>query len=257
MENSNNPLGGGSESAAPGRSLALSSDVLRKLEAMDLYFNTPTGDSTRDEYYQFVRGMFASPDSSGPQEKILAEALGSTHKGSKKLGADAQLDGREVEIKPCKSERPVTSVNITDDQPARLLKDMQTPDKLLVIGRCPGGIRFRWVVVCLLHEFAESRYRAMCKHFKHVPESWPGSLDEQRALVQRLAETRTKNNYVRSSQLKFASIQTILGSWVHPELDQTKLSRRIEDAIVKRIVGTQTSAPPTASSHPGVPVLAL
>ena len=229
------------------RAISLCSVKLQELEAMDKYFGTPTGVPLYDLYHQRVRALFSSPDSSGLQEQVLAEAVGATHKGSKKLGADAVLDNAEVEIKPCKSEKTVCSVNITDDQPSRLIKDLQTPTKLLVIGRCPGGLRFRWVVVCPMTDFAQPRYLAMCKHWNHDPEPWPASLDEQIKVVERLAEKRTKNNYLRSSQLKFTDIQTILAGWVHPDIKPETLTRRSEDALLQRLTGRQTSAPPTVS----------
>jgi hypothetical protein len=223
--------------------IRISHTVLRKLEDAAAYFAKPTGDAVKDEYHKWALAMFSSPDSSGIQEQILAEACGSVHKGGKKLGADAVLDGKEIEIKPCKSEKPVTSVNITDDQPARLIKDLHSSSKILVIGRCPGGIRFRWVVACPLSDFAQTRYLAMCAHWKHAPEEWPTSVEEQIKLVERLAEKRTKNNYLRSSQLKFSDIQTILGSWVHPDIEVPEASRRSEDALMQKLAQRQTSPP--------------
>jgi len=220
----------------------LCSDTLRKIEGAAEYFKTPTGDPVKDEYHKLALSMFSSPDSSGIQEQVLADALGSLHKGGKKLGADAVLDGVEVEIKPCKSEKSVSAVNITDDQPSRLLKDIRTPNKILVIGRCPGGIKFRWVIVCPMSDFSEYRYQAMCKHWKHDPEVWPETVEEQIAVVERLAVKRTKNNYLRSSQLKLSNIRNILGSWVHPDVDTNTLTRRSEDSLMKKIVDTQTSA---------------
>ncbi len=237
--------------------IQLCSSKLQELQAMDAYFATPTGNAVYDAYHQRVRSLFSSPDSSGLQEQILADAIGATHKGGKKLGADAVLNGHEVEIKPCKSENAVGSVNITDDQPSRLIKDLRTPDKLLVIGRCPGGLKFRWVVVCPLTDFAESRYKAMCRHWKHDPEPWPASVDEQIKVVERLAEKRTKNNYLRSSQLKFADIHTVLASWVHPDMNPHALTRRAEDVLLRSLIGRQTSVPPMALSLPDDPVLAL
>jgi hypothetical protein len=142
-----------------------------------------------------------------------------------------------MEIKPCKSERTTSAVNITDDQPSRLIKDLQKPNKILVIGRCPGGIKFRWVVVCRMTDFAESRYRAMCKHWKHTPEAWPASIDEQIHVVERLAQKRTVNSYLRSSQLKFVDIKTALTFWVHPDVDVTKLKKKAEDDIIRRFGG--------------------
>lgn len=254
MENQVHALGGGEVknlTATPG-SLALSSSALRELEDMYTFYTTPTGDARTDSYHARMVGMFSSPDSSGIQEQLLAEALGSTHKGGKKLGADAVLNGADVEIKPCKSEKAVGCVNITDDQPSRLIKDLQTPNKLLVIGRCPGGLKFRWVVVCPMTDFAEHRYMAMCKRWTHDPEPWPLSVEDQIKVVERLADKRTKNNYLRSSQLKFADIKTILASWVHPDINPQTLTRRSEDVLLRRLVDRQTSAPPTASSLPGV-----
>lgn len=217
--------------------IKLSTDNLRKLEDMDAFLRTPTGNPVHDDFHRRALAMLSSPDSSGLQEEVLAESLGSAHKGGKKLGADAVLDGKDVEIKPCKSEKPVSSVNITDDQPARLIKDIQNPNKILVIGRCPGGIKFRWVIVCRMSDFSEHRYRAMCKHWNHEPEIWPDTAEEQIAVVERLAEKRTKNNYVRSQQLKFADIKTVLGSWVHPDINVKDLKKRAEDNVILRVAG--------------------
>lgn len=221
--------------------MEISEAILRELEAAVEYFRKPTGNPKHDEYHQMALSMFSSPDSSGIQEQVLAKACGSLHKGNKKLGADATWNGSDLEIKPCKSGKTVSSVNITDDQPSRLLEDMRNPSKLLVIGRCPGGLQFRWVVVCPMSDFAESRYRAMCKHWKHEPIAWPSTLEEQIRAVEDLATKRTKNNYLRSSQLKFVDIQTVQTFWVHPSVDTKTLKRRAEDDIIRRFVQTQRS----------------
>ncbi len=226
--------------------IKLSEEKLTELERMEAYFRAPTGNPAHDAYHQMALSMFSSPDSSGIQEQILAQAIESEHKGGKKLGADAMLDGQEVEIKPCKSTKPVSAVNITDDQPIRLIKDLQTPSKLLVIGRCPGGVKFRWVIVCRISDFAEHRYLAMCNHWKHEPEPWPVTIEEQIKVVERLAEKRTINSYLRSSQLKFKDIKEILAAWVHPEIDTDVSARRSEDVLMKKAVGIQTSVPQMA-----------
>lgn len=237
------------------RIISLCSTKLGELEAMDSYFGTPTGNPVYDVYHQRVRSLVSSPDSGGLQEQLLAEAIGAVHKGNTKLGADATLDGAEVEIKPCKSEKSVASVTITDDQPMRLIRDLQIPDKLLVIGRCPGGLTFRWVVVCPMTDFAEPRYKAMCNHWKHDPEPWPVAIADQSKVVEQLVDKRPKNTYVRSSSLKFTDVKTILASWVHPNIHSQTLTRRSEDVLLRRLLDTQTSAPPTVSSPPVVPVL--
>lgn len=224
----------------------ISTEKLSKLERMVAHFGTPTGKPEIDEYYTYVLPMFSSPDSSGIQEQVLAEACGAVHKGGKKLGDDAVRGENPLEIKPCKSVKTVSSVNITDDQPSRLIKDLQTPNKLVVIGRCPGGIKFRWVLVCPLTDFAEHRYQAMCKHWKHEPEVWPTSLEEQIKAVERLAVKRTKNNYLRSSQLKFVDVRNVVAFWVHPDLDKTKLTKKSEDTIIRRFCDTRTSVPQMA-----------
>lgn len=215
----------------------ISTDILFKLERMVVHFGTPTGNATTDEYYTYVLPMFSSPDSSGIQEKVLAEACGAVHKGGKKLGDDAVRGDNPLEIKPCKSVKTTSCVNITDDQPSRLIKDLQSPNKLVVIGRCPGGIKFKWVVVCPLTDFAEHRYRAMCNHWKHESEVWPESITDQIKAVERLAEKRTKNNYLRSSQLKFVDVKNVRAFWVHPDLDKTNLTNKEEDKIIRRFSG--------------------
>lgn len=224
----------------------ISDDGLMKLERMVTYFSTLTGDELIDEYHQHVVPLFSSPDSSGIQEKLLAEACGAVHKGGKKLGDDAVRGENPLEIKPCKSLNPTTSVNITDDQPSRLIKDLGTPNKLVVIGRCPGGQKFRWVIVCPLTDFAKHRYEAMCKHWNHEPETWPDSIEEQIKAVERLAEKRTKNNYLRSSPLKFADIQNVVAFWVHPDVDIKTLAKRAEDDIIRRFYDKRRSVPQTA-----------
>ena len=229
--------------------LSLQEDVLLGLERRIQFLNTPTGNAEQDECNQELLGLYSSPNSSDIQEKKLVEALGGKHKGGKKLGADGTLDSGDLECKPCKSEKPTTAVNITDDQPTRLIADIRNPTKTLVIGRCPGGLKFRWVIVCPMSDFAESRYLAMCKHWNHTPEHWPSSIEDQVKLVEALAEKRTKNNYLRSSQLKFKNIKTVLAAWVHPEIEPSSLKRRIEDDIIRDIWKTQRSVPQTASSH--------
>jgi len=230
-------------------------DALYEIERMIQYFRTPVGNPLVERYHGRVLPLLCSPDSSGIQEQVLAEACQAEHKGGgKKLGADASLHGNDVEIKPCKSENSVPHVNITDDQPSRLLKDIKNPNKILVIGRCPGGITFRWVIACLMSDFAESRYLAMCNHWKHMPEPWPSTLEDQVKVVEALAEKRTKNTYFRSSTLKFKDIKTVLGGWVHPDIDVTKLKKREEDNVILKI---QRSVLPTALSHLDVPVLAM
>lgn len=216
----------------------ISTDKLFKLEHMISHFKAPTGNPETDEYYTYILPMFSSPDSSGIQEKILAEACGAVHKGGKKLGDDAVRKENPLEIKPCKSVNATNCVNITDDQPSRLIKDLRTPNKLVVIGRCPGGTKFRWVVVCPLTDFAEHRYNAMCKLWNHEPEVWPTSLEDQIKVVECLAEKRTeKGIYLRSSTLKFKDIRNVIAFWVHPDVDKTKLTNKEEDNIIRRFSG--------------------
>lgn len=228
--------------------MQLSSDVLLGLERRVAFLQTPTGNAEQDECNQELLTYYSSSNSSDIQEKKLVEALGGKH-SDKKLGDDGHLeDGTNLEAKPCKSINPVSAVNITDDQPSRLLKDVQNPTNIVVFGRCPGGLKFRWVVACLLSDFAEARYLAMCKYWNHPPEQWPSTVEEQARVVRALAEKRTKNNYMRSSQLKFKDIKTVLAAWVHPDVEASTLTRRAEDEIIRRIWRIQTSAPPTASS---------
>lgn len=214
--------------------MELSEHVLRKIEHMYTYFSQHTGDAIRDEYYSYILPILSSPDSSGIQEILLAQACGAEHKGNKKHGDDASLPDMPLELKPCKSTRSVSCVNITDDQPSRLKKDLETPNKHVVIGRCPGGIQFKWVVACPLSDFAESRYRGMCSNWKHEPEEWPTTVEDQIRVVERLAEKRTKNTYKRTSTLKFTDIRNVTAFWVHPDIDKTKLTRKAEDDIIRR-----------------------
>jgi hypothetical protein len=229
--------------------MQLSHEVLLGLERRVAFLQTPTGNAEQDECNQELLAYYSSSNSSDIQEKKLVEALGGAHKGEKKLGEDGNLeDGTKIEAKPCKSNSSVSAVNITDDQPSRLLKDLRDPTHIVVFGRCPGGLKFRWVVACLLSDFAESRYLAMCKHWNHPPEQWPSTVEDQTRVVQALAEKRTKNNYMRSSQLKFKDIKTMVAAWVHPDVEASSLTRKAEDEIIQRIWRIQTSVPPTASS---------
>jgi hypothetical protein len=218
--------------------IQISETILRDLERVVQYFQTPTGDPFKDQWNALALTMFSSPDSSGIQEKVLSDACGAVHKGGQKLGDDAVWGETPLEIKPCKSVKAVSAVNITDDTPSRLLKDLAVPTKLVVIGRCPGGRAFRWVVVCPLSDFNPSRYRAMCKHWKHEEEPWPEGAEEQRLVVTRLAEKRTETGtYLRSSRLNFADIRTVRAIWVHPDVERSSLLRRAEDALILRFAG--------------------
>jgi hypothetical protein len=205
--------------------IPISDEPLRRLEAYVARCNAPTGDPIQDEINQAFLGVLASPNGCDIQEKLIAEACGAAHKGNKKLGADATLSGDELEIKPCKGPKDITSVNITDDTPSRLLKDMRQPNKRTVIGRARGGMRFDWLVVCPTSDFAESRYKKFCSRWKYAERPWPATLEEQIRLVESLPE-RPSGEYVRSAQLKLTDIKTILGSWIHPDIDVEALTGR-------------------------------
>lgn len=228
-------------------------EKLRFLEEIVQHCSTPTGHSLQDLINKVFLSVLSSPNGSDVQELLIAEACSAAHKGDVKLGADATFsDGEELEIKPSKAVKTTCSVNITDDTPARLLKDMQTPGKKIAIGRCPGGKKFKWLVVCPMSDFEETRYLAMCKHWNHPVRPWPAVYEEKIQIVKELttAAAQVKNKYLRSSQLKFNDIRTILGSWVHPDesLDTLK-GRSAENLLAVKLVRIQMSAPQTALSH--------
>ena len=212
--------------------------ALHKLEEIAAFCRVPTGNSLQDLINQTMLSVLSSPNGSDVQERLIAEACGAVHKGDVKLGADAVLGEDDLEIKPSKSVRTTSAVNITDDTPTRLLKDMRTPGKKIAIGRCPGGAKFQWLVLCPMSDFSESRYRAMCKHWKQPEADWPTSLDEQITLVETLVDKRGKNNYLRSSQLKFSEIKTPLAFWLHPDEEVDKIKgKSAEKDLIRRFSG--------------------
>lgn len=218
----------------------ISTERLRKLEDIVRLCETPTGNADQDFVNQMMLSVLSSPNGSDIQEQLLVEACNASHKGGKKHGADGTSsdDGTELEAKPNKVAKTASSVNITDDTPTRLMKDMRMPNKRVAIGRCPGGKRFRWVVVCPMMDFAESRYLAMCKHWGQPAQAWPSALDDQLRLVQSLVDVQGKNKYLRSSQLKFKDIRTPLGFWIHPDEDVTKLKgKSAEEDLMRRFSG--------------------
>jgi hypothetical protein len=242
----NNPtLGGGaahSGTAASGSvsstsSLSILSEKLLVLEDIVRHCAIPTGSPIQDLINQTMLSVLSSPNGSDVQERLISEACGGAHKGEVKLGADAVLgDGADLEVKPSKSAKTTSSVNITDDTPSRLLKDLNAPTKKVAIGRCPGGKKFRWVVVCPMTDFAESRYRAMCKHWGQPEALWPSTIEEQIPLVEALVSVQGTNKYLRSSQLKFDNVKTIVGGWVHPEATMEK-AKSAEDRLMQRLAG--------------------
>lgn len=204
---------------------------LLQLEVIVNMCRTPTGNMLQDLVNEMFLSVLSSPNGSDIQERLIAEACGAVHKGSVKLGADAMIGDHELEIKPCKSAKAVSHVNITDDVPNRLIEDLQKPNKKIAIGRCPTGNKFRWVVVCPMSDFSESRYRAMCKYWGHEPEVWPVAIEDQIKCVEPLLLKRGKSEYLRSSQLKFKDIKNIIGFWVHPDIDSLK--RCSEDNVIR------------------------
>jgi hypothetical protein len=210
------------------------------LEEIARHCAISTGNPIQDLINGTMLSVLSSPNGSDVQERLIAEACGALHKGEVKLGADAVLeDGTDLEIKPSKCAKTTSAVNITDDTPSRLLKDLRVPGKKVAIGRCPGGRKFRWVVVCPLTDFAESRYRAMCKHWGQPEAPWPSMIEEQIPLVEALASVQGTNKYLRSSQLKFKNVKTILGGWIHPdEVVGQKKSRSAEEDLMQRLAGT-------------------
>lgn len=217
--------------------LRIASEHLRILEDIASHCAISTGNVLQDMANQITLSAMSSSNDSSVQESLIARACGATHKGDKKLGADAMLDSEELEIKPNKNPKTQSSVNITDDTPSRLLKDMRSPGKKLAIGRCPGGKKFSWVVVCPMSDFAETRYRTFCKRWKHSACEWPTTLEEQIRLVEAIPP-RPTGEYVRSSTLKFADVRNILGGWIHPEIDVGALKgKSAEEKLMQRISG--------------------
>lgn len=224
----------------------INASILARLPARVAFCNTPTGNMIQDEINKDWLSFATSPNSSDVQEKILVEACGGLHKGGKKLGADGGIGDSDLEAKPSKAAK-ANSVNITDDTPERLLKDVRNPKKLVVIGRCPGGLEWKWVALCYMSQFAESRYKGLCKKFKVVPATWPSTLDEQAAKVEALVHLRDSGSYLRSAPLRFDDINEVVAFWSNPDLPSSK-SRSAEERIIQRFSKTQTSAPQMASS---------
>jgi hypothetical protein len=229
----------------PYKMKTINSTILGRLPERVAFCKTLTGNSIQDEINKDWLSFATSPNSSDVQEKILVEACGGLHKGSKKLGADGGIGDSDLEAKPSKSVKKASSVNITDYTPERLLKDIRNTEKLVVIGRCPGGLEWNWVALCYMSQFTESLYKGLCKKFKVVPEPWPSTVDEQVVKVEALVKLRDSGNYLRSAPLKFNDIKEVVAFWSNPNLPPSK-SKSAEDLIIKRFSQTQTSPPPMA-----------
>lgn len=141
---------------------SINSSILGHLPERVAFCKTPTGNAIQDDINKDWLSFATSPNSSDVQEKILVEACGGLHKGNKKLGADGGIGGFDLEAKPCKRVATVSSVNITDYTPSRFLKDIRNTKKLVVIGRCPGGLEWKWVAMCYMSQFTESLYKGLC-----------------------------------------------------------------------------------------------
>lgn len=234
-------LGAGSArsgTTSPGSITISASDLLR-LEEIVTFCKVTTGNPIQDLINQTMLSVLSSPNGSDVQERLISDACGAVHKGEKKLGADALLeDGNELEIKPSKSMSTTSSVNITDDTPSRLLKDLRNTGMKVAIGRCPGGHKFRWVVMCPMSDFTESRYKAMCKKWKQPEQPWPATVDEQVALVETLEAVRQEGEYLRSSQLKFCDVKNVLAFWLHPDENVSALKgKSAETELIRRLAG--------------------
>lgn len=223
----------------------INTSILGRLPARVAFCKTLTGNAIQDEINQDWLSFATSPNSSDVQEKILVEACGGLHKGNKKQGADGGIGDSDLEAKPCKSIKTTCSVNITDYTPTRLIKDIRNSKKLVVFGRCPGGLEWKWVALCYMSQFTESLYKELCREFKVVPESWPSTVDEQTAKVEALVKLRDSGNYLRSAKLKFEDIKEVVAFWSNPNITLSKY-RSAEDRIIQRFSQTQTSPPQTA-----------
>ena len=176
-------------------------------------------------------------------EKIGAESIGAKHL-SDKLGADGDLHGEGVEVKPFKKSPGCKDVAvINDDTPMKLLKSHKHEKWLVLLCANKNGTQVNYAVCAPFWYWENSRYSQILKRLNLTKESgWNWDITLPQDESQRLAcltELVTKHEskmYVRSSPLSLDILQGIprneISFWVHPELPKKKLHPTLQKLIV-------------------------
>lgn len=166
-------------------------------------------------------------------EKIGAEAIGARH-SSDKLGADGDLNGQGVEVKPFKKSPGCKAVAvINDDTPMKLLKSHTHEKWLVLLCANKTGTQIHYALCAPFQYWEPIRYQAIIRRLNLTEETgwkWPTLPTDPSERLECLTDLVPKHQpqtYVRSSPITLDILSCIpkeeVSLWVHPELPTVKL----------------------------------
>lgn len=210
-------------------------EMVKKLETDSKYKDVA-------ELASIVKMCLGSSDNNAYLEKIGAEAIGAKHL-SEKLGADGDLNGEGVEVKPFKKSMGVKSVAvINDDTPMKLLKSHKEEQWLVLLCANKTGTQIHYAICAPYHYWENHRYKAIVERLKlcatngwHWPSDLPEEEEERLQCLEELVEKHQAKTYVRASPLSLDVLPEIprseISLWIHPETDKKKLHAIVRDLI--------------------------
>jgi hypothetical protein len=211
--------------------------ILRKPESLDSMIKLIESDDQYKEVKDvavLARMCLSSSATNDYLEKIGAESIGANHLPSK-LGADGDLHGDGVEVKPYKKSPGTKSGPvINDDTPMKLLKSHETEKWLVFLCATKPGTQILYAVCAPYRYWEDDRYKAIYKklHLENDTEwkwgsSLPTDIKERRNCLKDLISKHKEGTYVRSSQLSLDILRSIpkteVSFWKHPTLPTKKL----------------------------------
>ena len=167
-------------------------------------------------------------------EKLGAESIGATHL-TEKLGPDGMLDGKGIEVKPCKKSPAVASIGvINDDSPSKLLKTHTEYSWIVFLNSEKGSARVNWALAFPYKYYEPSRYTEIVKRLKLLQDpswTWGGTLPaegpERTRCLEALVGKTKPYEYVRASPLNLSVLADIPANevtcWKHPDVDTKKI----------------------------------
>jgi len=173
-------------------------------------------------------------------EKIGAESIGAKHLTSK-LGADGELNGRNIEVKPKKDSPSHINLGvINDDTPMKLLETHNTYSYIVFINATKDGSRINYALCAPYSYWENPRYEAILKKLELKPETgwkWdttlPKAEKERLKCLTELVDKHKKGFYVRSSTLSLNVLPTIpkkqVVFWKHPDVKKSDLHKILQD----------------------------
>jgi len=206
--------------------------ILRKPESLDSMIKLIESNDLYKEVKEvavLARMCLSSSATNDYLEKIGAESIGAKHLPSK-LGADGDLHGDGVEVKPYKKSPGTKSGPvINDDTPMKLLKSHEKEKWLVFLCATKPGTQILYAVCAPYQYWENDRYKAIYKklQLEHDTEwKWGSSLPtdtkERLECLKGLIPKHKEGTYVRSSPLSLDVLRTIpkneVSFWKHPSL---------------------------------------